>query len=381
MKKGFLFALAVAVGLILTAGPVSAVDQVVNDGALEAFAPCDAAPDSNTIQGGIDAATDGDTVTVCPGTYTEDLEIFKEVELEGVSNGSSPPTIVGVAEHDATGPLGFPFCDDPPIDIQDSDVSIHGFTIQFPVSSTDKRTCGLILDGTDIEIYENEFQVGLGGFISLGIQTWALLIAQEPTATHDISGLYIHDNTFTNLNPLPIGGTRYAAIFINPQTNPEDTTNPVVIEDNEFLGELFNAVAVDDRSHVIVVGNNIPVAEWNSIWLAAGSNDSVVRNNSVGNSGINGILIESDDNYLYRNSAHHSADDGILVTGDNNLMEGNNVHHNADDGIHATGSNNDCETEGKLRNKAKFNGDDDSDDIGGGGEVADDGFVGCDIDP
>jgi len=47
-----------------------------------------------TIQSAIDAAVDGDAVTVCPGTYPEQVSITKSVSLKGVVGMDAPQVVV-----------------------------------------------------------------------------------------------------------------------------------------------------------------------------------------------------------------------------------------------------------------------------------------------
>ena len=76
-----LLSLALLVSVMLTTpNPTSAASTFVVDvDGFAASADCDAADaaDSLTIQGGINAASVGDTVLVCPGTYFENVVVDK----------------------------------------------------------------------------------------------------------------------------------------------------------------------------------------------------------------------------------------------------------------------------------------------------------------
>jgi hypothetical protein len=144
----------------------------------------------------------------------------------------------------------------PNIDIQADGVSIHDFTIQHPVVAVDEYSSGIVLTGSDIEIYDNSFLVGAGD-VSQGIQTWR--DDNAPAGLRDISGLHIHDNTFSHLAPIPVDGLGYEGIFINHQSDAVGDcpdSNAVIIENNTFSGELIRAVTTE-RSCTFIQWNTM----------------------------------------------------------------------------------------------------------------------------
>jgi len=194
----------------------------------------------SSIQAAIDAATSG-TVEAKPGTYTEDLVISKD-DLELTATGA---TIKGVdTELWGSWPLG-----NPNIEIQADGVKIHGFAIESPDVPSGSYSSGVVLTGTNIEIYGNTFlSKGDGGCVV--IQT----IRSNVIPTSDISGLNIHDNEF--------GGTPnecyeteegYVGLFIN---HTSTGTGMVYVQDNDFTGKICQGV-VTERSKVTIADNEI----------------------------------------------------------------------------------------------------------------------------
>ena len=101
MKRLLRVALALTAGLLLigTTPANAAVTQVVDDDGLASLTNCNATtPTSNTIQGGVNAAAPGDTVKVCPGTYTENVTVNKALILNGAKAGVNGTRVVGANE-------------------------------------------------------------------------------------------------------------------------------------------------------------------------------------------------------------------------------------------------------------------------------------------
>ncbi len=196
-------------------------------------------------------AAAGDTVVVAVGTYTADISIpagKDNLELKPATGAAV--TIKGVeTEPDASFPLAVPN-----IDILSPGVKIHGFTIEGPDAVTDEYASGMLIGAANVEIYDNDFKVTAGratwagGAISTGIITYR----KTAIPTVDISGLNIHENTFTNHGD---GAAGFDAIFINLDTG----TTTATIADNEFTGNLNRAI-IAERSNMVISGNSIITA-------------------------------------------------------------------------------------------------------------------------
>ena len=239
-----------------------------------------------TIQAAIDASIAGDRVVVSNGTYVEDLSIpvgLSNLEIFGEGSGTIIKGVLDVAV--GSYPLAVPN-----IEILASGVKIHDFTIEGPDWALGRYVSGMVIGATNVEIYGNAFKVTstdqlyVNYELSQGIQTILGV---------DISGLKIHDNTFSDLVAKPIG---YDGIYVN--LDPGTLGTYVEIYNNSFTGNIYRAI-LTERSKTTINANSVvnDLAPWDGTsggWQGinvggtnAGSvTDVSVTNNTVKGSGV-----------------------------------------------------------------------------------------------
>ena len=232
----------------VTADP-GTIQVDVNDGA------CVASPQVDpyscvycNIQDAVTDAASGDTIIVATGTYIEDITIAaSKTNLELRAATGASVTIKGVQE------LDWP-THAPCISILASGVKIHGFTIESPDYSRttgNPHSSGIAVGAADVEIYDNAFvSTDDGTGFSAG---WCTAIETYGAWAGDVSGLYIHDNTFTSNTGTDKGSE---GIYINYNSGNPNPTGTVTISNNAFGGQIFRAITTE-RSKTTITGNTI----------------------------------------------------------------------------------------------------------------------------
>ncbi|MHC4153632.1 MAG: right-handed parallel beta-helix repeat-containing protein [Planctomycetota bacterium] len=304
--------------------------------------------DSNSayyyIQAAIDDANSGDTIVAKAGMYQEDLVVNKANLTIRSEAGVAVTTIKGIdIEPWANWPLA-----NPNIEILASGVAITGFAIESPDVPDGNYSSGIVLDGTDVEIYDNNFvSVGAGDSGCVAIQTYRDDVLGYSS---DISGLNIHDNDF--------GGTLsggYVGVFINHTLMGSGT---VVVQDNVFTGTPYQGV-VTERSNTTISGNwietSLDYTGYGVIvmdWSQREQNNVQVIGNIIRPADANGfakaILIghSSQDQPLSNiNVAHNTlygSKIGVLVrsSADGVAVNYNNIADNNSVGVENTDANN-----------------------------------------
>jgi parallel beta-helix repeat protein len=282
-----------------------------------------------SITNAIAAASQDYTLAAHSDVYEEDLVIDVEgLTLMSVS-GSAVTKIKGVTSEN-----WFPGSAN--IEILSNGVKISGFTIESPNVPAGEYSGGIVLDSTDIEIYNNAF-VSIGNYC-VAIQTCRVDVFPDS----DISGLKIYNNTFAG------SAAVYQGVFLNRDTG----AGQVTVSNNVFSGNVRRGIATE-RSNTVITGNTmtsglatgtvdgITVYDWND---RAAANVSITGNNM---SGFNhGIVIGGGNQVLTNISVTENTmqdnETGILVrsSADGVVINYNNIAGNTELGLNNTDDEN-----------------------------------------
>jgi len=129
--------------------------------------------DQTTIQGAIDAANNGDTVLVAPGTYYENIK-FKGMAITVTSSGGAAQTFIdgGGIESVVTFSNG-----------EAADSVLNGFTLQHGMASSSNRYLGggVYIGGGSPIISNNTIQTNssCGGGTGIGAYQSCALISEQ----------------------------------------------------------------------------------------------------------------------------------------------------------------------------------------------------------
>lgn len=267
-RKGFWRWMALAGSVLLTVSLLAQKDWLFEEQGVSAKTaeicvnPGGAGGCLPSIQMAINAASNGDTINVAAGTYTEDLNISKSVSLVGAGAGMTillGATTNSMGEH---------------VTISASQVTIEGFTID------DANSLG---------------QSGSGAN-TIGV------------AISDVSGTILRRNVITNVFlDAPTGGT---AIYLNPNTKGAVIEQNII--SNSGNGILFDGAGRHDNFTIrknVFSGNGRGTSSSRAAIrfvsadsIAAGHRNLIVSNTFTGNTSGGGIFNSS----------------GIPVTAENN---------------------------------------------------------------
>jgi len=199
----------------------------------------DGQADSATIQGGIDAAEYGDTVSVAPGVYFENVVLRSGINLIGAGAGA---TIIDAGGYGDV------------VDARANDASISGFTLrnsgEFDLGH---MNCGVYCRGDYAPIVENN--VITGNRFGVGLWDEADLVVRNNVIENNFGGLYIYGSAEHPTNPTiannTIANNQIDGMILRVMVSPS-------IIHNIISGH------VNGINHNYVTGS--PVISYNNLW-------------------------------------------------------------------------------------------------------------------
>jgi hypothetical protein len=292
----------------------------------------------------INAAADGDTIVVKPGTYLENtININHAVTVAG--NCKKPPVFDGAA-------IGGSFDDNDIFVILHDDVTIQCLSLihaNYAVNNSDAGS-------------------GTGGFLRLKV-----LQSNFRTLEHAVglSGgadfAEIKNNTIVGLDHRAIdvdpNNTNSGADFVRVIGNVHNTSDAGFIDSNapstEWLISKNTAMLLDDDfiewdvdplTNSTIRDNSARAITGAAIHLGSGSDGNTVTANGFRNLDGSGVDITGHDNVVMRNSVTGFAnDDALRVAGDRTIVTGNSVKAGVDgDALDLSGNGPFTVTENKV---------------------------------
>jgi len=238
--------------------------------------------DYPTIQTAINAAYDGDTIDVSPGTYYEHVVVNKSIWLVGESPSKT------VIDGGLTGIV---------VNITANNVIISNFSIR-KGSGTWPGSGISLARSANVTIRNNNITNNQWGILLAGSSNNT--ITMNDITNNNFGGIYLAEssnnsltmNTLTNNGP----GAQWAGIYIFNSSKNSIVMNTLT---NNYIG-----IRLDDSSKNSISMNNVTEYNFGGIYLNwASSNNTITMNDITNNGAYGGIWLQSSSaNIVYHNN-------------------------------------------------------------------------------
>lgn len=303
-------------------------------------------PQYPTITAAIAGAPDGGSIQICPGTYTEQVTISKNLTIQGVQSGNSGlPSIVppagGLVQNITSYNVSSGFLTNRGLAAQvivNPGLNVSISNLSLDASNNLVPDCGPVVvgiyfadsSGTVNHVAFKNQTAGCTFFGFAGFMTY-------PQG----DGVFVQSDGF-----IPASATVSNSSFHNVgwmALHADGNLASVSIKNNTLVGPGItygNGVLVEGTAAApYVTGNSesnaSSVGQTTGYWgilLNGCAGGSVVNNNTVSNSTL-GIVAFCSSNTVNNNKVFDSAGDGIQVCGNSNIVQNNTINDSGGAGV------------------------------------------------
>ena len=231
--------------------------------------------DFTKIQDTVNASSDGDTIIVKDGTYTENVKVDKRLTIR--SENGAEKAILQAKEYS-----------DPAFEVTSDYVNIIGFTIE-----------GIIVKG--------QYYTDAGIYLASGVKHCSIsynnILNNEDGIILDNSS----NNKISNNNAL----SNNQGIYLSNSFNNTITNNSALNND-------FEGIHLLSSSSNIITNNKVLKNDF-GFYIYKSSNNNIINNNNISLNIADGIVIESASNSeITKNNINSNGQWGISVESCNN---------------------------------------------------------------
>lgn len=308
-----------------------------------------------TVQAAIGAADNGDSIIVCPGIYTENVDVDKSLNILSFS-GDPSDTVLWAAS--TAGHV---------LNVSSNDVSISGFTI---TGATEAFKAGVLIDNAiNANISHNVIKLNYGGIVLLSSNN---SVIQNNVIANNLEGvdLILSNGNAVGANNIS-GNERGVYLYLSRDnlladnilnqntygvyldTSNNNTIRNSIASDNDRGFQLSSSrnntlihndvvdsqvgFTLMDSSENILDGNQVK-SNKNGIFLSSSHRNRMMGNSLDSNDDTGITLSSSEGNLLADNSVNSNQNGIVLIESELNELSGNSINHNREHGILASSS-------------------------------------------
>ncbi len=270
------------------------------------------------IQAAVGAAGEGDAIYVWNGSYIENVNVYKQLTLEG--EGTDVVTVTAADPGDHV------------FEVTADYVNISGFAVR---GATDNDMVGIRLTNADYcnisenDVYGNDYGIYL--YYSSNNN-----LTNNNANSNSDHGIYLYYSSNNNLRNNNANSNNGYGIWLSSSSDNTLTNNTA--NKNRYSG-----IHLSSSSNNTLTNNNASNNRYsNGIYLYYSSNNNLTNNNASNNRYSSGIyLYYSSNNNLTNNNANSNNDYGIYLRSlSNNELTGNTANSNNDYGIYLDNADN-----------------------------------------